>query len=349
MMEATINKPTVHDIAREAGVSLATVDRVLNSRPGVRQGTIDKVRGAIDRLGYVRDTFAANLARQRQYRFVFVLPDAPSLFVDAVRAALLEAYAAQVTDRIGLNILSVPGNDPHAIVRKLYALDISQIDGIALMVPETPLVRDAVGRLKRAGVAVIAVASDLPNSERDFFVGIDSVAAGRTSGLLMGKFTHKSGEVLVVTNSMRARDSQERRLGFDQVIQARFPHLTVLPSLESFDDPQRMEEMVLRMLLRCPRLVGLYAMGAGNLSILRALRRSARRADLAVILHELTPPVRAALLADEIDAVIAQNVGHLVRSALRVLRNLSDDQPIIEAQERLRIEIVLRENLPDLV
>ena len=64
-----------------------------------------------------------------------------------------------------------------------------------------------------------------------------------------------------------------------------------------------------------------------------------------MIAHELTPVTRAALAADEAAAVIAQNVGHLVRSTLRVLRNLSDDLPIFEAQERVRIEILLRENM----
>ena len=57
-----VAKPTVNDIARVAGVSLATVDRVLNERPGVRAVTIKKVKAAIDQLGYVRDTAAANLA-----------------------------------------------------------------------------------------------------------------------------------------------------------------------------------------------------------------------------------------------------------------------------------------------
>jgi len=56
-----ISKPTVNDIARVAGVSLATVDRVLNGRSGVRSLTIAKVNKAIDELGYVRDTAAANL------------------------------------------------------------------------------------------------------------------------------------------------------------------------------------------------------------------------------------------------------------------------------------------------
>ncbi|MGY6547726.1 MAG: LacI family DNA-binding transcriptional regulator [Roseinatronobacter sp.] len=345
-MATSHTRPTVHDIAREANVSLATVDRVLNERSGVREATVEKVRAAIARLGYVRDTAAANLARQRSYRFAFVLPDGPSLFADAIRKALRAATVTRVTERITLSLIAVPAHDPHLIVRKLQALDPTLIDGVALMVPETPQVRDAVTRMKRAGMVVIAMASDLPNSERDFFVGIDSLAAGRTAAQILGKFARGPGQILVVTNSMRSRDSLERRLGFDQVMQAHFPHLAVLPSLESFDDPGRMENLVLDALLSRPALVGLYSMGSGNLAVLRALRRSARRMDLAVIMHELTDPLRAALLADDIDAVIAQNVGHLVRSALRVMCSLSDQLAILEGQERLRIEIILRENLP---
>ncbi|MFY8145905.1 MAG: LacI family DNA-binding transcriptional regulator, partial [Rhodobacter sp.] len=71
-------RPTVNDIAREAGVSLATVDRVLNDRPGVRAKTAEAVQAAIRRIGYVRDVAAANLARQRDYRLAFVLPDTDS-------------------------------------------------------------------------------------------------------------------------------------------------------------------------------------------------------------------------------------------------------------------------------
>ncbi len=58
-------KPTVNDIARVAGVSLATVDRVLNQRPGVRRATIEKVNTAIATLGYVRDAAAAFIAALR--------------------------------------------------------------------------------------------------------------------------------------------------------------------------------------------------------------------------------------------------------------------------------------------
>src|SRR5580658_5408683 len=67
-------RATVHDLARAAGVSLATIDRVLNRRGGVRAATIEKVELAIARLDYRRDAAAAMLAKQHEYRLAFVIP-----------------------------------------------------------------------------------------------------------------------------------------------------------------------------------------------------------------------------------------------------------------------------------
>ncbi|MEO1576334.1 MAG: ATP-binding protein, partial [Pseudomonadota bacterium] len=50
--------------------------------------------------------------------------------------------------------------------------------------PETPSVRDAVKRARARGIAVVAFISDLPSSDRDHFVGIDNIAAGRTAAQL---------------------------------------------------------------------------------------------------------------------------------------------------------------------
>ena len=58
-----MTRPTIHDVAREAGVSLSTVDRVLNERDGVRQNTKTRVQEAIDKLGFQRNLAAANLSR----------------------------------------------------------------------------------------------------------------------------------------------------------------------------------------------------------------------------------------------------------------------------------------------
>jgi LacI family transcriptional regulator len=340
------SRPTVHDIAREAGVSLATVDRVLNGRPRVRESSIKLVQDAVEKLGYVRDVSAANLAKRREYRFAFVIPDGSGQFVETIRAMLVDLRNATGPDRTSLDIITAPVDDPNATAHILAGLNPAQFDGVAIMCPETPQVRDAVTHLKQAGLAVVALVSDLPSSERDHFVGVDNIAAGRTAGALMGRFLEgRAGKVMVVTGSLASRDSMERRFGFDTILSERRSSVTVLPTLEFGDDQQRLIGMIKQAMLAQKDIVGVYALGDGNAAILDALRATGRIGSCTVIMHELTSTTRAALEADEIDAVIMQNVGHLVRSSIRVLRAYADKAAILDAQEKIRIEIVMKENM----
>lgn len=340
-----MNKPTVHDIARAAGVSLATVDRVLNERPGVREKTVERVQDAVTRLGYVRDTHAANLARNRTYRFAFLLPDGKGQFLEELRNSISEAAEGPLGHRVELRQIMVPARDQSALVRVLSSLDEANLDGLAIMVTETAIVRDAIARLKAAGVAVVSLVSDQPNSARDHFVGIDNLAAGRTAGMLLGRFIGpRAGKVLAVATSMQSRDMAERRLGFDQVMAEHFPHLERLPSIEGHSDPALTERLTREAVDRAGNVVGLYSIGASIRAIGTVLKEQSGPRIFCVD-HELTANARALLEAGVIDAVINQNTGHLARSALRVLRAKSDGQMIDAAQERIRIDIVIRENL----
>lgn len=342
-----MGKPTVHDIAKAAGVSLATIDRVLNARPGVRKKTVEKVNKAVTMLGYVRDLTAANLARQREYHFTFILPDSESQFVRSLVDAIGEASKVQSTDRTMIKVISVPENDPHSVVHSLDKLDPLNVDGVAIMAPETPQLRDAIGRLKSEGISVVALVSDLPNSGIDHFVGINNLAAGRTAAVLMGRFSgERQGKVLVVSNSMQLRDSLERRLGFDELMAERFPRLRVLPSIETHGDAGRTERYVSSALMAHPDVCGVYVLGSGVQALVDTLAKSGHQTEKIVLAHELTPFTRRALSEGSVDAVITQDVGHLVRSSLRVLRANTDGLDTIPSQERIRTEIILRENLP---
>lgn len=339
-------RPTVNDIAREAGVSLATVDRVLNDRPGVKARTVSAVQEAISRLGYVRDIAAANLARQRSYRLVAALPDSDSQFVETLAAALRDAARTAAMARTELQILRYPAEDPHRLAALLDALPPAETSGVALMAPETPVLRDAVKSLRGKGIPVIAIGSDLPNTDRDHFVGIDSRAAGRTAGVLMGRFVGRGpGQIVVLAQSMQLRDAIERRHGFDAVMQAEFPDLEVLPTLETHGSDATLRAVVTERLRHAPGLRGMYVMGSGHRALASTLADLGLTGSFVIIGHELTPHTRRALLAGQIDAVITQNLGHLARSALRVLRAKVDHAPIDAAQEQLRIEILIRENL----
>src|SRR4029077_16251655 len=81
MSDAPVVKATLQDVAREAGVSLATVDRVVNRRDGVRGPTVARVETALAKLGYRADAAAPRLARNLSFRFAFILPIGANTFM----------------------------------------------------------------------------------------------------------------------------------------------------------------------------------------------------------------------------------------------------------------------------
>ncbi|MDD9908089.1 MAG: LacI family DNA-binding transcriptional regulator [Ahrensia sp.] len=341
-------RPTVHDIASKAGVSLATVDRVLNSRPGVRAKTIDKVNAAISEIGYVRDVAAANLARQRDYRFVFVIPKGESWFLRQLENVIDEARHRVISQRIQVETVRVDADNPHALVAMLDHFGYHRVDGIAVMAPETPQLRDAITHLRQEGITVLALLSDLPNSAVDDFVGIDNVAAGRTAAALIGRFMGETSarDILVIAGSMLARDHIDRRLGFDQTIQAMFPKLRVLPTLEAWNDANVIAKRLPALLAANRQIGGIYSVGGGNSGVIDVLAKQGR-GDVTVIAHDLTPITQHGLLSGVIDALIVQDLGHAARSAVRLMRARRDREPVLQAQERIRLEIIIKENLPE--
>lgn len=339
-------KPTVNDIARVAGVSLATVDRVLNGRSGVRRATIDRVNCAIAELGYVRDTAAANLARGRVYQLVFLLPETDNEFVASLAREIEDQAMPMALDRTRARKVLLPPFDPQALVAALDELDAATTDGVAVFGPETPEVCEAVNRARARGIAVVALVSDLPNSERDHFVGIDNVAAGRTAAQLLGRFLGGVGQVLVITGSSLARDHVERRAGFDALMYEAFPNLEIVSVIEGRDDPEAVRQQLPEVFRTYPELSGIYSSAGGNPGLVDFLNDANAGHRMTVIAHDLTKTARGALADGVFDALISQNEGHLIRSATRLLKATADKRPFDQTQERIRTDIYLKENLP---
>jgi LacI family transcriptional regulator len=341
-------RPTVHDIAETAGVSLATVDRVLNRRPGVRAATRERVEEAIRKIGFVRDMAAANLAKGRVYPLVFVIPRGDNSFMAGLKAEIEAAMSRSPQERTAIAIRDVPRFDGPSLASALDAIAKDPPAGVAVVAVEHPDVHEAIARLKAAGVAIVTLVSDLPGSPRDHFAGVDNLAAGRTAGSLMGRFLQgRSGAVAVVAGSMLVGDHRDRLDGFRSRLTELNPALTVLPVMEGQDDPEQVHALVADCLRAHPDLAGIYSLGAGNRGLIRALgTRGDGGMRPVVIAHELTPHTSAALTSGLIDAVLNQDAGHEVRSAIRILKAQADGLAVIAAQERIRIDIFLKDNLP---
>jgi LacI family transcriptional regulator len=341
-----MGKVTIQDVARVAGVSVATVDRVLNRRPGVRTVTINRVEAAIRDLNYQPDRIAARLARSREYRFCFVLPERSGDFWERINDEVRVVAERMTGERVTISVRRVDVFDGVLLANTLDAIG-DMFDGIAVVALDHPAVRESINALAARGVTVVTLVSDVPGSKRVHYAGIDNSSAGRTAGSLMGRFLRGvTGRVGLIAGSLALRDHIERQFGFEQVMTHEYPKLELLPVRESRDDWRKLEDMTAQLLAEQPDLVGIYNVGGGTRGIVAGLETAGRSRDIVLIAHDLSDSNRKALIRGTIDAVINQDPGHEVRSAVRVLMSKADNVPLIESQERIRIDIFLRDNLP---
>ncbi|MBC5767143.1 LacI family DNA-binding transcriptional regulator [Ramlibacter albus] len=338
---------TIQQIAEAAGVSTATVDRVLNNRPGVNPATVDKVRAVMAQLG------AGMPARGRprstpNYKFAFVLPAARRGFFDMIDRVVAQAagdFRHQHITEITHRLPNTDGADFAAELAKM-----TDLDGIALLAPDVPQVKLAINELVRSGVHVVTLFSDVPGSLRETFVGADNRAAGRTAGLLLGRgLPHgEEGRCLMLSPPTRFASEIDRRIGFAQVLEERFPssRLVELPDLPEAEDQAY---AFAREFLDPARMGGkvhaIYNIGPGSHGVSRALQEYGYDSSLGFVVHDLLEMHRQLLVANVVSYVLQQDVHYAVMTAARVLRLLCEEVRGALAVSNPRIEILTAENL----
>jgi LacI family transcriptional regulator len=337
---------TLRDIARQAGVSLATVDRVLHNRAGVRPETVRRVKEAIERNALQPRAAAAELARGRARRFAFVMPSGPNPFMQQIQSYLAEMSTWLSARRLAVETVVTDVFDGAVLASRLESL-AGDFDGVAVVALDHPSVRAAINDLVDGGAKVVTLVSDVPSSRRHHYVGIDNIAAGRTAGALVGRLVGpRRGKIAIVAGSQGLRDHAERIFGFNQVMASEFLQLEVLPLLEGRDQDDRSEHLMMRLLSDHPDIVGLYNVGAGTPGVAKALIDSGRASQMVFVGHDVTVATRKLLLNGVMDAVISQNPGHEARASVRALLALARGEPMLSEQEKIRIDIVMRDNLP---
>jgi len=336
----------LHDVAREAGVSLATVDRVLNQRPGVSPRTLLRVQEAVQRLARLNEPITAPQPRGGSWLLCFLLPAGPNSFVEQLREALHALTPWLTEQQTRVEVRTTDAFSPaaaSAAVRRLRG----QYDAVVLMLEDHPLVREAVERMAGDGTCVITLVSDIEARARNHFVGIDNRAAGRTAGALLGRYvTARDGPVGILMGSRALHDHADRLQGFRQLMAAEHPRLELLPPLECKDRPESARPLVAELLAERPDLVGLYSIGAGNDGVHAALRVTGAAGRVAWVCHELTPHTRAALLDGTASAVIGQSAAQEAQMACRLALARLTRQRGQAKPASLRIEIYLKDNLP---
>ncbi|WP_332697596.1 catabolite control protein A [Halalkalibacter lacteus] len=150
---------TIYDVAREAGVSMATVSRVVNGNPNVKPATRKKVLEAIERLGYRPNAVARGLASKKTTTVGVIIPDISSIFF-AELARGIEDIATMYKYNI---ILCNSDQNKDKEIHLINTLLEKQVDGIVFMGGH--ITEEHVEQFKRSPVPVVLAATLDANSE----------------------------------------------------------------------------------------------------------------------------------------------------------------------------------------
>jgi LacI family transcriptional regulator len=338
--------PTIADIARKAGVGTATVDRVLNRRPGVNTETVQRVLQVVEELGAPQQP--GRPRKGANARFAYVLPAEPTPFFELVERQIAQAagdfrhnHITEITHRIDTS-------DPVRFADELA--QVGECEGIALLAPDLPPVKRAINELVRAGVHVVTLFSDVAGSMRETCIGADNRAAGRTAGLLLGRMAgHERRDTLLLSSQATRLSSEiERRIGFAQVLEERFPKLRLLRTPDLPPDDDGACEALLQILkeeVEPERVAGIYNVGSGSAGVARALAEAGLTQRAGVVAHDFTDEHAALLGANALSYVLHQDIHYCMWNAARVLRALCENVRGALNVVQPRIEILTAENL----
>jgi len=336
----------VVDIAAAAGVSTATVDRVLHRRANVRPATAQRVLKVAAELQALPEADLLRALQPPPMPLAFLLPAGTNRYLRML-GETVDYMADQLAPyNVRCRAFAIEGFNPAVLAQALLQHGRRNA-GVAFMPLDHPQVREAVATLADEGIPVVTLVSDLPNSPRAAYVGLDNRAAGRTAALLIGRFVGpRAATVALIAGSRSYRGHEEREMGFLSLVEEMFPQLQVAGLREGHDDAATNERQTRALLEQYPQLAGIYNIGGASDGVARALKAAGRDQKVVFIGHGLTPDTRALLIDGTLDAVITQTPHSVVGNAVRVFANLRDGRDTLAGVEALRLNIVLRENLP---
>lgn len=300
---------TIKEIARLAGVSRGTVDRVLNNRPGVKPETAQAVRNIMEELNY-RPNLAGKIlaAGKQRLRLGFLIPDGPEFifYQDILRSA--RKKAAELED-LGIEVLFylISSLTPQALAPVLEQIQADELSGLALNPSGNPQLLALARSFADRHAPVVFYNMDEPGEPRLCYVGCDYRKAGHVAAGLCAMAIGGVGTVAMITIFTATVPSfAERADGFISELRQNYPGIHLLnggaPTVFFHNDYSAVHQLFRDH----PELSAVYIVNPGDFSVCREAKRAAGDRPLRIITNDLVPAQREMLREGVITVTLGQ-------------------------------------------
>jgi LacI family transcriptional regulator len=321
-------KPTINDVAREAGVSRGTVDRVINKKGNVSKKSEEKVRDAIKKLNYVRSPFASALAkRSNRIKIGIIYPDLDYFFWNEVDRGIDEMK--EVIQAKGVEVVKVKTRsyDYREQMELMDNLVQDGVRGIITIANHRNKLDEKIEELYEKGIPLVTVVSDAPNSKRLCYVGINDYKAGSTAAKLMALYLGKKGRLAVIGVHKSLASMEDRINGFKDKLVSEYPAMDIVKIYSLKEDSisgmevynESIRKIMDEIMDKNSEIDGVYVTNSMIGYVGVVLDEMEYEKKVVLIGHENTIRIREMLRKGIIHATVFQNQKEEMERAVNIL------------------------------
>lgn len=303
----------IKDIAKEVGVSIGTVDRVIHNRGRVSEETKRKIEEAMEKLNYKPNHVAQGLAiNKKKLNLCFVIMDSVKnpFFYDVKIAA---GKRAEKLKQYGVNVhfcvLKPDLNNRVHLSEEIQAV-FDEADGIAAIGVTFPEVREMLGKAEKRKVPIVFYNCCIDNMEHLAFVGCNYTDSGKLAAGLAALIGGSDARVGIFTEGLdeyRNIDSFEKRMiGFRGEIKNRYPNM-IITDIQNIQPRQEQNEQMAETVLQSrPDMNVAYIVNPADYGICEAIRKADTKHRVKIITNDLVGRQKEMVENGIISATICQ-------------------------------------------
>lgn len=346
-----MKKTTLTDIAREAGVGVATVDRVLNRRAPVRAETENRVVQAATRLGYrFSPEFLADAAADGTsgsggaLRIGVILLSRDYSFYDTFARSLEKQASPHCQPGTRVEFVF---HDIHAVEAAAASIDemSNRVNTLVLIALDNALVRRAVQKAAKKGVKVFTLLSDLSPCDHTGYIGLDNRKAGRTAAWIVQRLSGPPGKVGVIIGDNRFLCQETCEISFRSYLREHATGHTVLEPVTSFENVEQGYHATTHLIQSHPDLSVIYAPCGGVEGVVNALRDSGKKDEITLICHGPLQDAQLALIDGTLDIMLSHRLEELAGSVVEAMLQANSEAHGSFISLHSSFELITKENV----
>jgi LacI family transcriptional regulator len=340
---------TVREIAKLAGVSIGTVDRVLHGRGEVSPETAKKVKAIIDTHHFTPNPIARRLKRNRAYRFCALVPrrDQDSGYWEQIIQGIQAGVYEVETMGIETEIIEFNHYDPGDFKKVSQKTLRKAPDGVIFPPYEPKIAKSFTEDLDNMRIPYVFFDSDLPGANPICTIGQDSFQGGYLAGNLLHLFIGTITGFVAVFYAPLSYHIGRRRDGFLQYASEKGINATV----KNYKD-RNLEILssreIEKYLLKQQSLQGVFVSYADVHLFAQAAEARRKRGDFFIVGYDLVPANHKLLKEGQIDAIISQRPHEQGRLALLSLYRHIVLGYEIDSTVKMPLDIYVQANVPEI-